>query len=305
MANIRSVAKRAGVSVATVSRYLNNPSKVKLETQEKIRRVIEEENYHANGLISSFFKNKTDMFGLIVQDINNPFFPEITDVISTEAFKNKYSVLLCNAQGKKEVEEMHIKKLMELRVDGLIVFNTVDEKLYEKVNVPIISVESPIKGAVHIEFNNHQGGQLVASKLSGCKKVLVLDGPHSLKAVVDRVESFNKHSVTDYTVLDYSLYEDTVFEEVDINDYDGIFGWNDLAVYKYIKYTQTKKRRNNQIIIGYDNIDVNKYLPHSFYTIDQSLDDISKTIVEALINYIETKNKPEDVVIDVCLVKKD
>ncbi|HCL49573.1 MAG TPA: LacI family transcriptional regulator, partial [Clostridiaceae bacterium] len=82
---IRDIARKAGVSQATVSRVLNNSGYVKEETRQTIEKVIEELNYTPNAVARSLSKSETNVIGVVVPDINNPFFGEVIKGISMVA----------------------------------------------------------------------------------------------------------------------------------------------------------------------------------------------------------------------------
>ena len=119
MATIDDVAKHAGVSIMTVSRYINDNGYVGEKTRVKISKAIEALNYRRNMVAKSLITKKTKTIGLIIASISNPFYSEVILGIEDESYDRGYNVILCNADGKKKEQE-YIEILLEKCVDGII-----------------------------------------------------------------------------------------------------------------------------------------------------------------------------------------
>lgn len=119
-ANIYDVAKRAGVSVFTVSAVINKTGQASVALQRRVEAAVRELNYRPNLLARSLAKQKTHLLGMIVTDISNPFFPLVVRGAEDTAQKAGYSVLLCNSDNQKEKEEKYLDLLVSNRVDGIL-----------------------------------------------------------------------------------------------------------------------------------------------------------------------------------------
>jgi DNA-binding LacI/PurR family transcriptional regulator len=117
---IRDVARKAKVSVATVSRVLNNPSRVRLNTREKVLKAMEECHYVYNALAGSLSARKTTMLGVVIPTITNPIFATVTKGIQDYAARSGYSILLGNTDYNEEDELQLINLFQEKRIDGVI-----------------------------------------------------------------------------------------------------------------------------------------------------------------------------------------
>jgi len=117
---IRDVARKAKVSVATVSRVLNTPSRVRLNTREKVLRAMEQCHYVYNALAGSLSARKTTMLGVIIPTITNPIFATVTKGIQDYAARSGYSILLGNTDYNEENEVQLINLFQEKRIDGVI-----------------------------------------------------------------------------------------------------------------------------------------------------------------------------------------
>lgn len=120
MATIRDVAKRAGVSVATVSAVINKNRRVSERLTAKVLEAIKELDYRPNRLARALFKKRTYMIGCLVPTIANPFFPEIVKSVEDIAFQNHFGVFICNTEVDASKVAYYQRMLIETQVDGVI-----------------------------------------------------------------------------------------------------------------------------------------------------------------------------------------
>ncbi len=120
MASIQDVAKAAGVSVATVSRVLNNSSSVTPKTREAVLEVVKKMNYQPNLLGRNLRKMETKMVLILLPNVANPFYSRIVKGIEDVAHKSGYNVLLCNTDSDKHRENMYLDLLRNRLADGVI-----------------------------------------------------------------------------------------------------------------------------------------------------------------------------------------
>lgn len=124
MATIRDVAKRAGVSVATVSYVINGSKPVAPETAARVRQAMEELDYHPNAVAQSLRTRTTHVIGVVVSDIANPFFAALVRGAEDYARQNGYSLIICNTNERLENERTYLDLLYRRRVDGLLLAPT-------------------------------------------------------------------------------------------------------------------------------------------------------------------------------------
>jgi len=120
VANIYDVAKRAGVSVATVSAVINRSSYVSEPLQERVQKAIAELNYSPNLLARSLAQRRTHTLGILVPDVANPFFPEIVRGAEDKANDAGYMIILGNSDNQIVKEEMYLNLFLSKRVDGIL-----------------------------------------------------------------------------------------------------------------------------------------------------------------------------------------
>lgn len=129
---IYNVALAAGVSLATVSRVLNNPEKVKKETRERILKVIDELGYRPNAIARGLASRKTTTVGVLVSDLTRASIAEMLGGISDIARQYKYSIKLFTTPENVDLNEQ-IKIIIAEQVDGLLLLN--DELEYDKMKM--------------------------------------------------------------------------------------------------------------------------------------------------------------------------
>lgn len=120
MAHLRDIAQRAGVSTATVSHVLNGSRYVHPATVERVLKAVQDLNYKPNMLARSLRRRETRTIGLLVSDIENPFFTEVARVVETTAYERGYNVILCNTDEDVAKEVLYVDVLFAKQVDGLI-----------------------------------------------------------------------------------------------------------------------------------------------------------------------------------------
>lgn len=118
--NIKDIAKIANVSHTTVSRALNNKSRIRSDTKEKILSIARELGYRPNLIAKSLVLRRTKTLGLVITNIANPFYTELAQGIEKTATRLGYSIILCSTQSNISTEKQYIEMLRSKGVDGII-----------------------------------------------------------------------------------------------------------------------------------------------------------------------------------------
>lgn len=182
--NIRDVAKRAGVSVATVSRVLNHPDQVTEKTRNHIHEIMKEMDYTPNWFARGLNLNRTGLIALMVPNIINPIYTEIAKGVEEIAHSKGYSTFLCNSEDSIKKESDYIEMLTHRKVDGLIfIGGHLDPTLMERIEknqLPAVMIGS-IQGdwkfsQVYSDF--FDGAQKATGHLieSGIKNIAHISG---------------------------------------------------------------------------------------------------------------------------------
>ncbi len=252
--NIKTLANMCGVSVATVSRVINNKGNVKEETREKILRVIEELNYVPNALARSLSRKESDVIGVIIPDVSNAFYIELIKGAMTEAENNNLNVVFFNTDGdiKKELKAM--KMLREQRIRGMLLISCVkkDEvdvlrRNVKHLDIPMILINK------YIENLNYDGvftDDIMASYVltetlvnNGHREITILTGAPNSIVAYNRVKGY-KNALKDY--------------EIEIKDENIIYtDFNNVEIsYKILKNMYKSGKLPKAIIAGNTNINL-------------------------------------------------
>ena len=147
---IREVAQRAGVSVATVSRVMNDSGPVKSETRQLIKRVIQDSGFRLNNIGRQLKTARTHTIGVLIPSLKNPIFADAVAGIERAAVRNRYSVLLASSGYSVEKEISAVETFLSSRVEGLVL-TVADEEKSQALNfltstqLPFVLMFNPVK----------------------------------------------------------------------------------------------------------------------------------------------------------------
>lgn len=138
---IKDVAREAGVSTATVSHVINGTKSVTEDTRKRVLDAIKRCEYSPNAHARSLASGRSNMLGLLISDISNPFFPEVVKAIETAAFERGYNVILLNTNYDPERAAEYVRRLSELKMAGVALMTSeLDAELFEAITRRQVSV---------------------------------------------------------------------------------------------------------------------------------------------------------------------
>lgn len=192
--SIREVAKRAGVSLGTVSNVLNRPEIVAEETRERVRSAIEEIGFVRNGSARQLRAGTSQHIGLVVLDVANPFFTEVARGVEDLANQAGYVVILCNSDDSVEKENHYLQVLEEQRAQGVLITPVQSDASYLQrfrqrgISVVLLDRPSRIKDLCSVAVDDVRGGEIAASHLleQGHERIAFVHGPLSIRQCADR-----------------------------------------------------------------------------------------------------------------------
>ncbi|MBV8515480.1 MAG: LacI family DNA-binding transcriptional regulator, partial [Acidobacteria bacterium] len=196
--DIREIAKRAKVSTATVSRTINRVPTVDPALAKRVLKVVEDMGYYPNTQARALVSGKSRIFGLIVSEITNPFFPEIVQAFEDIAVQNHYEILLTSTVHDPKRMELAVRRMIERRVDGvaILTFGMEDPLIadlrFRKVPLVFVDVGPQAAGITNIRVNYHQGILEAVSHLAKLrhKRIAFVAGPTHLKSAMARRAAF-------------------------------------------------------------------------------------------------------------------
>lgn len=201
---IKDIAKRAEVSTATVSRALNGSGYVDIKTKEKVRRVAKELNYVPNIMARNLSKSESNVIGVVVPEITNPFFGEVIKGITSVADKNNLCIILYNTDEEVQKELRCLNLLKEQRVKGLILTSSCEDKNFncrylsalQDLRIPIVLMDRDVKYSNFdaVFFDDIQGAYMGVDALmkEGHRKIAALCGPTVMRPGRDRLRGYKK-----------------------------------------------------------------------------------------------------------------
>ena len=322
MATIREVAQLAGVSPATVSRVMNGTAKVDEEKRKRVEDAIRETGFKPNKLARALFKNSSGLIGLIVPNIDNPFFNEIAKAIEEEAYNKGLHIVLCSSGNNTQKEADNIQMLEQMKADGIILITNGNHtgRMIEKCSLPVIVVDRHITDCgeiAHIEADHYQGGKLAAEFLvkCGCRSILCLRGPQEFTSGRLRYQGYcdvcRENGIPErYVDTKYSFESGikAAYEMLErFPETDGIVATNDMVAISSYKVLRSKGIRvpEDIQIVGFDDIRFSSLVSPAVTTIHQPITEMGKRAVEIIFRYAEGSEYSEKNVFDVYLVERE
>jgi LacI family transcriptional regulator len=198
--NLREIASRAKVSIATVSRTINRVPTVRPVVAKRVQKVIDEVGYYPNIHARALVSGRSRIFGLVVSEITNPFFPEIAQAFEDLGAEHKYEILLSSVTNNPGRPEMAARRMIELRVDGVAILTfggedaLIEALRQRKVPAVAIDIESsePFLKTLHIDYQHgiRQAVQHLAAL--GHTEIAFVSGPAHLKTALARRIAFQE-----------------------------------------------------------------------------------------------------------------
>jgi LacI family transcriptional regulator len=198
--SIHEVAKRARVSIATVSRTINGVPTVTPQLSRRVWKVIEELGYYPNTQARALVSGRSRIFGLIVSEITNPFFPEIVQGFEDMAVQHNYEVLLTSTVHDPKRMALSVRRMIERRVDGVaIVTFGMEEALFADLksrNVPLVFIDvgPSLPRISNIRIDYLHGLRQAVQHLAALRheKIAFISGPLTLKSAAARQRAFSQ-----------------------------------------------------------------------------------------------------------------
>lgn len=299
MVTITDVARLAGVSKNTVSRYLNERGYISDKTRRAIASAIDELHYQPNQIARSLYTRRTNLVGLVIPNVEHPFFAAVTSRIEDELDSRGYKMILCNTLHSTRKERQYIDMLTANKVDGIIIGSHSIDIDYSEVAAPVVALDRYLADDIPVVASDHaEGGRIAAQAFIDrhCHKVaqLVASGrvrtPSNLRheAFANAMRSNGVTCITHELQLNqfqYSTYIETAKRVLDeYPGLDGVFSADPVAV----AVQQEALRRgmcvpDDLFVYGYDGT----YLAEAVYpqlpSIAQDYSALARQVVEVLL----------------------
>src|SRR5258705_7635221 len=198
--DIREIARRARFSTATVSRTINRIPTVNPHLARRVWKVVEELGYYPNTQARALVSGRSRIFGLVVSEITNPFFPEIVQAFEDISVQHNYEILLSSTVHDPKRMELAVRRMIERRVEGVAVLTFgMEESLVEdfrsrNVSVVFVDVGPQIPGVSNIRIDYQHGIRQGVQHLAALRHVRIafVAGPLHLKSALARKAAFEE-----------------------------------------------------------------------------------------------------------------
>ncbi len=325
--SLKKIHEMTGFSYSTISRVISGKAKefrISVDTCKAILDAAENLNYRPNLLAQSLRLKKTYTIGLILSDIQNPFFGDLASKIERQLRKHGYSTILCNAGEDQENEEFYLNLLVDRQVDGIILVPIQAEEwdYLEKlsIDIPVVLMDRVFSQTElpWVTSDNMRAAQAVTEELIslGYQQIAFLGGIPKTYINTARFQGFKKalekHSVQiDDNIILFKGYGTTDGEEMMKEvlqkkpDIDAVFCVNNLVFLGAMKVIQESEIRggSSMMITAFD---IGRYcnsFKRPLICANQDIDVIGETAVQLLMNQItDSPGKKNHVIvpIDVC-----
>lgn len=306
--NIRQIAKKAKVSTATVSRAINRVPTVHPQLAKRIWKIVEELGYVPSTTARALVSGKSRMFGLIVSEITNPFFPEIVHVFEDIAVRNHYEILMTSTVHDPERMKTAVRRLLEHRVEGVAVLTFgMEESLLEDLkvrNVPLVFVDvgPPRPRVSNIRIDYLHGIRQAVQHLVALRheKIAFISGPLKLKSAAARRSAF----LTSMKELGMPVASELVLEgdhtleggEMALEKLlrlksppTAVLCSNDLTAIGVMRKSYATKIMipEELSVIGFDNTRFSQHVVPPLSTVEMSQAEIARLAFEALLTDVQ------------------
>jgi LacI family transcriptional regulator len=304
--DIREIARRAKVSTATVSRAINRVPTVDPQLAKRVWKVVDELGYFPNTQARALVSGRSRIFGLIVSEITNPFFPEIVQTFENLAVENNYEILLTSTVHDPKRMESSVRRMIERRVDGVAILTfgmedtLLDHLRFRKVPLVFVDVGPNAPGIVNIRIDYLNGIRQAVQHLAALRhtRIAFIAGPLHLKSAIARKAAFETSMTeiglsTEFIVEGNHRMDGGMRSLVEFNQSGkrptAVLCSNDMTAIGVIRqaYDQEIKIPDDLSVIGFDDIRLAEFTTPPLTTVQMSQRELAKIAFQALLNEVE------------------
>ena len=316
------VAKKIGVSQSAVSRVFTPGASVSNEMENKVLKAANELGYRPNMLARSLNTGKSRMIGLVVSYLDNQFYPNLLESLSSKLQERGYHILIFIASNDTKNLDQVLNEILDYQVDGIIMasveLSSVISKKIDSAGIPVILLNRSLDNLrfSSVTSNNYNGGKLIANFLikGGHKKISHIAGNEKASTQRDRetgfidglketgVDLFSRE-IGNFVLDDASSAARKMFSS---NNFpDAVFVANDhmaFAVMDVIRMELGLKIPEDVSVVGYDDVKICSWPSYNLTTVRQPINTMVDKTVSLLISQLEENNSAKQVELDVELI---
>jgi len=314
---IRDVAKKAGLSLSTVSLVINNRGNVSPGTRETVQKVVRELSYHPTRSARGLASKTSGNIGFILSEEHfsqaEPFYTRIFLGTEFEARDHNFYILLTTVGDQFDPDAYVPRFLLERNVDGIIIAGKVNEKLIsyiDSLGLPIVLVDYEMKRAHHsaVLIDNWRGGTLAVEHLLalGHKKIAFIGGDIRHPSLTDRYEAY-QNTLHQAGIFLEESYEITDEEETSVAGGTSaaerllasgakptaIFAANDAMAIGCMRHLKSRGMRipEDVALVGFDDIEMSSHIEPHLTTVRVFKEEMGKIAVQRVVDSIAAKTK--------------
>ncbi len=307
---IYDVAREAGVSIATVSKVLNN-QRVGKKSKEKVLQAMKKLNYKPSVLASALTGKQTSTIGFLLPDLANPFIAEMARRVEDRAYERGYNLVICSTDFEPEKEAFYVSLLKQKSVDGFIIaggfknVEVVTELLEEQFPVVLLGESYPSLSINSVKVDDFMGGYEVTSFLTslGHKKIAVIGEEASSsqerikgykQALRDQQLPVHEELIVISSQTNIESVERLAGKLLDLPEPPtAIFACNDILAIGVVLAARQRDRRipDHLSIVGFDNTFLSRSSDPPLTTVQQPIQDLCFQAFDMLVEEIQGKSK--------------
>ena len=315
MANMKDIAKIARVSLGTVSHVLNNSANVRGPLRKRVLDAVQAAGYQPSQLARGLRRDKTNVIGMVIPDITNPFFPGVVRGAEDIAFSNGYRLVLCNTDNDHAKELVHLKELRTYLPAGLIVIPsnfsdlTAQVESYQQAGTGVVCVDRLPKNWAgdSVTANNEEGALNATRHLldMGHNRLAMIVGPLHLTNARDRLNGFKRALREAKIQIAAGYIQETTFDKHGgyskthvllrlIPRPTAIFAGNDMIALGTLRAIREVGLRcpEDVSVIGFDDLDLAETTHPPLSSVSQSGYQLGTTAAHILIERLQGDKSP-------------
>lgn len=320
-ATMKQIAERAQVSIGTVSHVVNGTAPVRDKLRNRVLEVIASLGYQPSQLARGLRRDSTNMLGMVIPDITNPFFPGVVRGVEDVAFKKSFSVVLCNTDNDPAKEKAYIEELRSYRPAGLLIIPASERGLSSELGysipqgIPLIFLDrrpSDWKGD-SVTVANEEGAFQATQYLvkMGHTQLAMLSGPSYVTNAGERLAGFRRALAKHKITITPEYVQETRFDRD--SGYRGalrllnmlprptaIFAANDMVALGALLAVRELGLHcpKDVSIIGFDDLDLGMFTDPALSSVHQSGYQMGATAARLLLERIAgKKGRPQQIVL--------
>jgi len=307
---MRQIAERAQVSIGTVSHVINETAIVRPKLRERVLDAIRSMGYQPSALAQGLRKNRTNMLGMVIPDITNPFFPGVVRGVEDVAYKRSFRVILCNADNDPAKEASYVRELRSYHIAGLLIIPAAGADIvghlraYASASVPVVCIDRVPDGwkGDAVLVANAEGAYLATRHLiqMGHKRLAVITGPLKLTNATERLKGFTRALDEAHIEIEPEFVQEARFDTESgyqaafrllrmLPRPTAIFACNDLMAFGVLQAARELRLRcpEDLSIAGFDSLEFTKLTDPSLTSVYQPGYQLGATAARLLLQRVD------------------